>query len=89
MELKVYSSLVQHTYTVQQGCASSPNATSYHGDTHAFGNTEECRIRMVLGVELTREFDTTWGPSVRRLDQPQRHTRTPHALSKRATYRTG
>jgi hypothetical protein len=35
VELKVYSSLVG-----PQG-ASSPNETSYHGDTHGFGNTEE------------------------------------------------
>ena len=55
MELKVYSSLVP------QG-ASSPSQTSYHGKTHAFGNTEERLIRTVLGVEA-REGDLTWDSS--------------------------
>ena len=60
VELKVHSSLVP------QG-ASSPNETSYHGDTDAFGYMEERLIRMhgawsMLGVEA-REGDTTWDPS--------------------------
>ena len=41
---------------------SSPHETSYHGDTHAFGNTEERLIRMVLGV-VAREGDRRWDSS--------------------------
>ena len=55
VEVKVYSSFVPRG-------ASSPHETSYHGDTHAFGNTEERLIRTVLGV-AAREGDAAWDPS--------------------------
>ena len=55
MELKVYTSFVPLG-------ASAPHETSYHGDTHAFGNTEERLIRMVLGVD-ERAGDAAWDSS--------------------------
>ena len=41
---------------------SAPYETSYRGDTHAFGNTEERLIRTVLGVRA-REGDQPWDSS--------------------------
>ena len=52
LEHKVYSSLVP------VGASPDPD-TSFHGDTHAFGNTEEKLIRIVLGVE-ERAGDESW-----------------------------
>ena len=55
VEVKVYSSFVPRG-------ASSPHETSYHGDTHAFGNTEERLIRAVLGV-AAQEGNAAWDSS--------------------------
>ena len=52
VEVKVYSSFVPRG-------ASSPHETSYHGDTHAFGNTEERLIRLNHGVQA-RDGDESW-----------------------------
>ena len=52
VELKVYSSLVDSN-------ASAEHETSFHGDTHAFGNSEERLIRKVLGVK-ERRGDAAW-----------------------------
>ena len=56
VELKVYSNLVPHG-------ASAPDETTFRGDTHAFGNTEERLIHTVLGV-VEREGDGRWDPAV-------------------------
>ena len=53
MELKVYSSLVK------RGCHPSAE-TSFRGDTHAFGNTEEFLIRDTHGVNA-RAGNTPFG----------------------------
>ena len=52
VEGKVWNSLVREGM-------SSPHETSFHGDTHGFGNTEERAIRDVLGV-AEREGDARW-----------------------------
>ena len=52
VEVKAYSSLVAEG-------ASAPGETTFHGDTHAFGNSEERLIRMVLGVK-GRLGDQPW-----------------------------
>ena len=52
VEVKVWNSLVREGM-------SSPHETSFHGDTHGFGNTEERAIRDVLGV-AEREGDARW-----------------------------
>ena len=55
VEVKVWNSLVREGM-------SSPHETSFHGDTHGFGNTEERAIRDVLGVAERRsaEGDARW-----------------------------
>ena len=55
VELKVYTDLVASGI-------SSPNETTYRGDTHAFGNTEEILIRKVLGV-AGRDGGRRWDAS--------------------------
>ena len=55
VELKVYTDLVASGI-------SSPNETTYRGDTHAFGNTEEILIRKVLGV-AARDGGRRWDAS--------------------------
>ena len=55
VELKVYPDLVASGI-------SSPNETTYRGDTHAFGNTEEILIRKVLGV-AARDGGRRWDAS--------------------------
>ena len=47
VELKAYSSLVDSG-------TSAPHETSYHGETHGFGNTEEFLIHKVIGVKERR-----------------------------------
>ena len=53
IELKVWNSLVA------ADSSSRRNDTTYHGGTHAFGNTEERAIHRVLGVK-GRDGDERW-----------------------------
>ena len=54
VELNVWSSLVPNI--------SAEYETSYHGETHAFGNTEEWLIRKVIGVQ-GRQGEAAWDPA--------------------------
>ena len=56
VELKAWNPLVLTT-------ASSEAETSFQGDTHAFGNTEERLIRRVMGVKQ-RDAAARWSPSL-------------------------
>ena len=42
--------------------AAAPGSTTFHGDTHAFGNTEEKCIREVLGL-AARDGRAAWDPT--------------------------
>ena len=55
VEIKAWNSLVP-------AGSSAPGETSFHGDTHGFGNTEEKCIRENLGVSA-QQGNTAWDPA--------------------------